>query len=345
MRSNSFVAMAGTLTCWVPVWAQSGTQPTVGVVEKMRGEAEALLPLTQTALAKEFLAGVESLRPVESRTLFYDRATRTWYTAEVAAKLPEEERAKLREVPVTDQLYYQTFYGTPLAYVRPIELLGLNGIESLDGKRILDFGYGTIGHLRMMASQGAEVVGVEVDSLFNALYNQPSDTGAITGAGGQEGSISLVDGRFSDPKVKQAVGGGYDIIVSKNTLKRGYVHPPAELEGKLDKNRLVDLGLDDEAFVKVMFDLLKPGGRLLIYNLSPKQKDWRNGEQYIPWADGQCPFERELLERVGFRVVKFDEDDGEAARKMAYALKWDQTTPPMDVEGDLFAHFTLVEKP
>ena len=52
--------------------------------------------------------------------------------------------------------------------------------------------------------------------------------------------MKLVHGRFpADPKVVAAVGGGYDLFLSKNTLKRGYIHP-AE---KVDPRLLVDLGV------------------------------------------------------------------------------------------------------
>jgi hypothetical protein len=78
----------------------------------------------------------------------------------------------------------------------------------------------------------------------------------------------------------------------------------------------------------------------IIYNLSPKPAP--PGEKYIPWADGRCPFEKSLLEKVGFQVVHFDVDDTEFARRMARALKWDES---MDVDDDLFAHYTVLVKP
>jgi len=55
-------------------------------------------------------------------------------------------------------------------------------VTSVDGKRILDFGYGTVGHLRLLASLGADMVGVEVDPLLRALYSAPGDQGAIARA-------------------------------------------------------------------------------------------------------------------------------------------------------------------
>jgi hypothetical protein len=108
---------------------------------------------------------------------------------------------------------------------------------------------------------------------------------------------------------------------------------------------LVDLGVDDETFLRTLFDALKPGGHVLIYNLSPKQADYEHGEKFIPWADGRCPFEKELIEKVGFRTLIYDQDDSKAAREMARSLKWDQGQGAMDLDSDLFAHFTLLQKP
>ena len=69
--------------------------------------------------------------------------------------------------------------------------------------------------------------------------------------------MKLVHGRFpADPKVVAAVGGGYDLFLSKNTLKRGFVHPdrPAKPETQLQ------LGVSDDDFVEAVSATLKPGG-------------------------------------------------------------------------------------
>jgi hypothetical protein len=130
-----------------------------------------------------------------------------------------------------------------------------------------------------------------------------------------------------------------DLFLSKNTLKNGYIHP-AE---KVDPRRLVHLGVSDSAFVAVLYSILKPGGRVMIYNLCPAPAP--PGKPYIPWADGRCPFPAEMWQRAGFFVMFFDRDDSEAARRMGHALGWDRGESPMDLEKDLFATFTLVTKP
>ncbi len=81
----------------------------------------------------------------------------------------------------------------------------------------------------------------------------------------------------------------------------------------------------------------------MIYNISPAPS--LPGQPYKNWADGRCPFARDVWESVGFRVVAFDRDDSETIRKFAHALGWDQGESPIDLENDVFALYSLMEKP
>jgi hypothetical protein len=93
-----------------------------------------------------------------------------------------------------------------------------------------------------------------------------------------------------------------------------------------------------------MFRVLAPGGFALIYNLCPAPA--AAGKPYLPWADGRCPFPREMLEAQGFRVLEFDRDDSPAARAMGHALAWDAPdNGGMDLANDLFATYTLLQRP
>ncbi len=317
---------------------QAPPKPGVPALEQLAKEAEALRPLAKSELAGKFLAAVAALPKVDFRKVYLNTERTVAVTHADYGKLPMEERKKLRSRPIDDHFYYYTRYGTPLAYVRPLDLLSKAGLGDLAGKRVLDFGYGGIGHLRLMASLGADVVGVDVDPILAAVYSEPTDQGEIAGHGGAAGGkLKLVNGRWpGDAATKTAVGGGFDLIVSKNTLKNGYIHPAEAV----DERQLVRLGVDDAAYVKALWEALKPGGRVLIYNLCPAPAE--AGKPYIPWADGRCPFPREMLEQAGFRVVKFDENDDAAARALGKALGWDGEG--MDLEKDLFALWTLLEK-
>jgi SAM-dependent methyltransferase len=328
---------AGAAAIAVPADAEPQERTPLPATAKMRQEAEALRPLVQTTIARRFLDAVADLKEPAPRKLFADPATRALYSEASAAKLDADARAKLRPVNLTEQLYYFTLYGTPLAYVRPLEILGQNGVAAAEGKRLLDFGYGTIGHLKTLARCGAEVVGVDVDPFLRELYSSPEDTGIVPRAKEERvGRVTLIDGRWpADPATTKAVGGGYDLIVSKNTLKRGYIHP----ERPVDKKYLVDLGVSDEAFVKALYDALKPGGRVLLYNLAGALS--KPDEPYNPSTDGRSPFPKSLWEAAGFRVTAFDAEDHSAARAMGRALGWDKGPRPMDLENGLFAHYTL----
>jgi hypothetical protein len=323
-----FAALAGALML----------QATATVTEQLQQEAAAMEPRVRTPLARAFLAAVPCLPPVAERTVWYNQETRDAVVPESMTALSPDTRAGYEETPVDGTFYYYTRYGTPVAFVRPLEILGRAGVTSADGLKIADFGFGSVGQLRALASLGAHATGIEVDRMLRAVYAQPGDTGEIArceAAGkGAAGSVDLVFGHFpAEGAVTDRVGDGYDIFISKNTLKRGYIHP----EQAVDPKRLVQLRVDDETFVRAIFDMLKPGGFALIYNLSPAPS--KPDEPYKHWADGRSPWPQGLYERVGFAVIADDQDDTAAAREMGAALGWSEQ---MDVETDLFAVYTLV---
>jgi hypothetical protein len=111
-----------------------------------------------------------------------------------------------------------------------------------------------------MATQGATVFGIEVDPLLQILYGDSGDTGPIHRAAGSkathDGNVTSLIGSFpTDTNITSSIGTGFDVFFSKNTLKRGYIHP----ERQVDPKMLVHLGVDDSTFVQRVYDLLKPG--------------------------------------------------------------------------------------
>lgn len=318
---------------------QVSVQPEPTGVELIQRDAVALAPTLKSELAKKYVGAAKDLPRIQPRTLYRNKTTRAWLTKADADKLTDEERKDVVERPLDESFYYNTGYGSPLAYSRPLEILAEAGVNDVKDFRTLDFGCGGVAPVRMLASLGIDAVGVDVEPLFPLYYNQPGDQGEIETTNGK-GKITLVTGRWpAEDAAKAAVGGGYDLIISKNTLKRGYIHP----ERQVDKRMLVDLGVDDAAYVKALFDALKPGGRMMIYNICPHPS--KPDEDYKPWSDGRCPFSKELLEAAGFRIAAFDVDDGPACRAMAKVLGWDKGQGAMSLEEDLFAHYTLMEKP
>ncbi|MEO7329320.1 MAG: hypothetical protein ABI193_12120 [Minicystis sp.] len=294
--------------------------------------------------AKLFLARAKELPRIEKRTLFTDADKSHYFTEAEAAALPAEARAKLVAYVVDEDEYYNTHYGSPLSYTRALDLLFSRGVTLSPGAKYLDFGYGYSGQLRLLATMGVQATGVDVWALLRALYSFPGDQGSVTGPRGEQGSMRLLDGRFpADPAIVSAVGKGYTLIISKNVLKRGYIHPERPVE---NPKRLIHLDVSDEVAIKAFYDALLPGGHFLIYNICPALTP--PDKPFVPWSDGRSPFTRAQLEAAGFEVLEIDRDDKSAVQAMGRALGWDQPEdgePGMDLVNDLSVLYTLVRRP
>ena len=93
---------------------------------------------------------------------------------------------------------------------------------------------------------------------------------------------------------------------------------------------------------KAVASVLKPGGWLVIYNLSPAPNVPR--KPYRPNADGRCPFSAEHMAAAGFETLVRDGVDDKAARALGAALGWDKAPVNMKLEDDLFALVTIARK-
>jgi hypothetical protein len=327
------------VTSTAPPASSSAPAKPAGV-EGLLVEARNLAPITTSRLGQSFLGATARLPRVAKRTLYRDAAHEHYWTASQAAALSPAERAGLTALEIDEDTYYETKYGSPLSYARPLDVLAAHGVSLHAGDHVLDFGYGYVGHLRLLASLGMTVTGVDVDPLLPALYGEPGDQGAIHGDG-VTGMLRLIDGAFpKDPVIVQSVGTGYELVISKNVLKRGYIHP----ERPADPKHLVHLGVTDDVVLATFFAALAPGGAMLVYNVCPAPSP--PDKPFVPWSDGRSPFSREAWTAAGFEVVAFDVDDADAVRKMGHALGWD-TDPddPMDLVNDLSVLYTLVKRP
>ncbi len=319
--------------------APPAAEPTA--LEQLRAEAETLQPLVKSDLARRFLAATRDLPSIDSeRVVYWDRERGLALTPAEADRTSRVELALYDRLSLGETFYYYTVYGTPLAYCRALDLAAGAGLTSVDSKRIVDFGFGGIGQLRLLASLGADVVGIEVLELLRVMYREPRDTGAIPRSAaadiGPSGSLALLYGSYpAERRVREVVGDNVDLFIAKNVLKLGYIHP----EREADEARLVHLGVDDGTFVRAVHKILAPGGLFVIYNLYPAQNPPEL--PYIPHATGACPFERGLVESIGFEVVAFDADDTDAARAMGRALGWGES---MSLDTDLFGMYTILRK-
>lgn len=334
------LAGLASMLVWSGQAAEAGAAARPSPVANLRIEAERVSALVECAGTKAFLAATQALPEIGERVVLYDAKQRQAVAAEAYARLPAAEQARFQPSPFGSEFYYTTRYGSPLAYARALDvvakLTGPASADALSGKRILDFGYGGIGHLRLLASLGCDVVGVDVDSLL-AVYYRDEDQGTIAAAtaGAPAGRLRLVFGSWpGDVGVREAIGDGYDLILSKNVLKRGYVRPEVEVDPRM----LVDLGVPAERFLIEAAAALKPGGILALYNICPAPR----ADRYLPWAYGQSPFTPGEFGAAGLELLAFDVDDRAAAMELGWALKWDEQG--QDIENDLFAWYTVARR-
>lgn len=304
--------------------------PQPSALAEIQRLAAKLEPTVKAPWVKQWLQMAQELPPVTPRTFWCTKdKTECWPTK------PEGEKRELVERTVDDEYFYARITD-PLGYARAYELLAKSGF-SPKGKKVLDLGYGNIGQLAMLARLGADVHGIEVDPLLPLAY---ADTvGPITAKDGTKGKVTVHHGFFAkDPQLVEAVGTRFDLFISKNTLKRGYVHPRAPVA----EDKRIDVGADD-VFLKAVHTLLKPKGLFLIYNLSPAQNP--PGKPYKQMADGVCPYSKEQFEKAGFEVLSLDASDDGPARAMGHVLEWDQQPHfPWNLETELFSHYTLVRR-
>lgn len=324
----------------VPSATETKAPAAPSAVEQIVADARALSSIVKSDGAKRFLARAVTLPKIATRPLYRTADKTHVYTESEALALPAAERAGLSPFPAGEEMYYNTSYGSPLSYARPLDILFSKGIPLPPGSKLLDFGYGYVGHLRLLATLGVQATGVDVNPLLRALYSMPGDQGPIVGPDGEKGNLRLIDGQFpADPAVTSAVGSGYSLVISKNTLKKGYIHP----ERPTGEHRLVKLGASDEVVLKAFFDTLSPGGHFLVYNICPAPTP--PDKPFVPWSDGRSPFTRAQWEAAGFEVLVFDQDDTEAVRVMGRALGWDRGEDAMDLVNDLSVLYTLVRRP
>lgn len=317
-------------------------------VAKMSRQAELLMESVNSGIGKSFLAAARDLPEIEPFELYYAFPPNTkprpiggieGISRQQWESLDEEDQTKYTRLEILESNYYFTNYGSPILFVRALDLVGEAGLNQLSGRKVVDFGFGSIGQLRMMAAGcGADVTGIDVDLSLKGIYARPSDQGVVPSINPKaaDGSLSLHFGRFpANRAVAEKIGSGIDLFIAKNTLKRGYIHPAQAV----DANRAIDLGVDDEEFVRAVYERLNPGGFFMIYNFHPQRTP--AGENYIPWSDGRSPFSKAVFEMAGFKIIQMDCDDTAMAHQIARKLGLDKS---IDLESGFRATYTLLKK-
>jgi hypothetical protein len=142
--------------------AKPAEPPPPPVTEKMRTDAEALAPLVKSDLAKQFLAATVQLKEPASRTIYRNREKGIALSKRQFDALPEGEKESLTPREYPPQFYYETGYGSPLVYVRMLDLAAPH-MRTVERPKLLDFGFGSIGQLQLLAHCGFDAHGVDVE--------------------------------------------------------------------------------------------------------------------------------------------------------------------------------------
>lgn len=326
-----------------PTTSEPADTPRVNksrVVRRFELEAEGIMPLLETDAVREFLGQVTLLENVPTRRIYVRQAAVPDAVTEAEFHmLPAQMQNALRPMVIDTPKYYQTIYGSPLGYARPLDLAAsAAGWDAFEGKKIFDFGYGQLGQLRLLAHCGADVTGIESSSMISAMYTLPGDTGEFTGTQGKTGNLRLLQGYWPAGQIaRERVGTGYDLIMSRNVLRKGPMDPESEARPELR----VSLRTSFEMYLARANEALNMGGLMIVYNIGGAGPElW---EQF-PASDFSCPFTREQWEAAGFELVAFNEVDDEPMRKVAKALFLDRGANGINLETNLYAQYTLARK-
>lgn len=314
----------------VPRDGQPVSFSTGAGLARLQREAETLKPLVKSRWAGQFLEASKLIPGLAPRRIYVAPDGTRAYTAKEAESLPPSTRANFNHETV-DEIGYYYGPGTPLLFARLIDLIGETERASIVGRRFLELDYSAVGALRMLAAFGVDAVGVSSSARLRALYSLPGDQGTVAVPGRDtSGHLQLSFGRFpQEPTTRTEVGTGFDGIFVLNQLKRGTVHPTVvSPEGSR-----FELGMSDEDYLRALHDSLRPGGRLIIYNICPPPPP--PDQPYSPHSDCRAPFAREAFLAAGLRVRDYDRSDTETARAFHSAL---------GLTSEVFALFTLVER-
>jgi len=92
----------------------------------------------------------------------------------------------------------------------------------------------------------------------------------------------------------------------------------------------LSFGRDKESVASALYDLLSPGGYILVYNVS------------IEPSPSENALERDLWEGAGFEIHAFDLDDRGVALGIGRELGWEAHAMPLD--ENIRSMYTLLQR-
>ncbi|MFG0256963.1 MAG: hypothetical protein ACF8GE_03580 [Phycisphaerales bacterium JB043] len=259
---------------------------------------------------------------------------------------------------------YDRMQHVPLAYFCALDMVRELGVDMLDGMRITDSGFGSVENLHVLASAGADVVGIQTEGAMDGPVHARIELGQIpraeSVAEGDGGTLTIKTGTYpTSDEIIELAGGQIDLFVSKNSLRRGYFPaipdptPCRYFRGSasiiIGDDPYKDLPLcvtefvpKDAEYLQTVYDALAPGGLFLVYNLYIDRGD--REEMWVrPDGVGECQFDLEMVIRAGFEIISWNQDDSAHARTMQEALREYETGCRPSEEYSAMA--TILRKP
>ena len=102
-----------------------------------------------------------ALPTIGPRRLYHTTDGTRTYTEVELTPLPKASRANFVPETVDEQAYYYGPLGSPLFYMRLLDIVSANVRANLQGRRILEWNYSSIGPLKLLALQGLDAQGIE----------------------------------------------------------------------------------------------------------------------------------------------------------------------------------------
>lgn len=156
------------------------------------------------------------------------------------------------------------------AYILPF----IEDVVPIEGKRVLEIGCGEAGILKAFLEHGCTCVGVDLAS-NKIAYAREALAEPIA-----EGRLRLIDGDVYDAVVGAELGGGFDIVLMKDTIEHIYGHY--------------------EIMARVR-DFLAPGGVLFV-GFPPWRMPFGGHQQMTDSKLGKLPYYH-LLPRPAYRAL------------------------------------------
>lgn len=209
-----------------------------------------------------------------------------------------------------------------------LDIVAAEGVDGVDGKKVLDFGCCDLRHVQALARLGANAVHAQAGYNLTAMCNNWEDVGNVVGPDGQQGNLEVIRGGALGPDdVKAKLSDDYRLITLRNL-----VHKPAANDSfGFEPWTQTGIAFKKEEFVGRLFELLAPSGLLLIYNVE------------VDPTPADNAFTRGEWESAGFKVIAFDQDDRGAALGIGLELGWDAKSSPL--ERTIRAKYTLLKRP